>query len=148
MRSAEILGVITIGFPFCAFKVLTGKTALERLPMPWGAFVGGFLLALGMLDLVINVTDLVFLIFKGKRIASTCTLTLAAGVFRRGWKELGTSLDVMLSFTLVAIMVGGGFFRDFDKATLVLWDVSVVFNVLGAGLNRLVGSLGNLRQAE
>ena len=146
MRSAEILGVVTVGFPFCAFKVLTGKAAFERLPAPWGPIVGGFLLALGALDLVINVVDLVFLVFRGKRIASTCTLTLAAGVIRRRWKELGTSLDVMLSFTLVAIMVGGGFFQDFDKASLAIWDVSVVFNVLGAGLNRLAGSLGNLRQ--
>lgn len=147
MRSTEILGVVTVGFPFCAFKVLTGKAAFERLPAPWGAVVGGSLLTLGALDLVINVVDLVFLAFRGNRIASTCTLTLAASLFRHGWKELGTSLDVMLSFTLVAIMVGGGFFRGFDRASLALWDVSVVFNVLGAGLNRIVGSLGNLRQS-
>ena len=51
----------------------------------------------------------------------------------------------MLSFTLVAAMIGLGLLMRLRPADLGIWNVSVVFNVLGAGLGRLAETVIGLR---
>ena len=61
------------------------------------------------------------------------------------WQDLGNSLDVLLSFTLVAFMIGGGAIKSIPEDQLAVWNLSVVLNVFGAGYSRLAGSIKNLK---
>jgi hypothetical protein len=61
------------------------------------------------------------------------------------WQELGNSVDVLLSFVIVAFMLGGGFLKLLKPAQLMLWNISVILNVLGAGSMRLSQSLANMK---
>ncbi len=137
-----MLEVLTVGFPFCAFKVLTG---LIFLSMPFGAAPGFLLVALGTVDAALNLINLgAFVGGREERVVSACVLHRVTRAIRpndRAWDELGLSIDTMLSFALVAIVIGGSLLVHLAKPALSVWSVSVVLNVLGAGLGRLTESL-------
>lgn len=137
MQSLEI---ITIGLPFCAFKILTGLYFRQYL-----------LVALGSLDLLINLVNLITIIFLKRRIFDACFLSFLVRFIKRPsldmksrWQDLGNSIDVLLSFSLVAYVIGGGFISMLPSDHLFIWNLSVILNVFGAGSSRITTSIKNL----
>ena len=137
----NFLEILTIGLPFCAFKIVSGL------------FLNQFwLTALGIIDLGINLTNLVFLLISKRRIFDACLLSFITRLIKKPsqtlkakWQDLGNSVDVLLSFTLVAYMIGGGFIKDLPINYLSIWNISVILNVFGAGFGRLEISIRNLK---
>jgi hypothetical protein len=121
----------TIGFPFCVFKIVSGIALLQ---LEYRA-AGWALIVLGALDVVVNLFNAVAVVFFGTRLLPVCLLDL---LFGRKRKDLGPAIDVMLSFSLVAAMIGTGHIRTLPPHSLQAWNVAVVCNVLGAGALRLV----------
>jgi hypothetical protein len=126
--SAEI---VTVGIPFCAFKLLTGLLLLESV-----APVGYALLVLGAIDLVLNTVNLVALVVAQRRVSAVCLAELA---FRKS--DLGLAVDVFVSFGLVALVIGAGLLPHAPAWALPLWNLAVVLNVLGAGVGRLLAAV-------
>jgi hypothetical protein len=137
----ELLEVLTIGLPFCGFKVLAG--------LSFGGRAGTLLVALGLVDAGINAANLVGLVLSRRRPFASCSLAMAAGSLRGGgplakWRDLGASLDVLLAFVLVALMIGLGRLGGLTGPQLTAWNTCVILNVLGAGLGRFGASLKDL----
>lgn len=141
----QILEVLTVGFPFCVFKILAGVRALERFPNWW--LPAGALIALGALDLLLNLVNLAGLVFYKRRLCDACVFAMAARLFKPSespdwtWQDLGNSLDVLLAMSIVAVMIGTRAFSSFPPAQLALWNACVILDVLGAGLSRFGSSL-------
>jgi hypothetical protein len=138
MQSLEIL---TIGLPFCAFKIVTGLF-----------FHQYWLVALGALDLFINAINFLALVFLKRRVLDACSLSFLVRLIKKPvigmkpkWQDLGNSIDVLLSFSLVAIVIGGGFIKQLPADHLSLWNLAVILNVFGAGSSRLTASIKNLK---
>jgi hypothetical protein len=138
---APLFEIITVGFPFCAFKILAGLALGQVWLTFWGA-----------LDLVINTANLLALLVSRHRATDACVLSLVVRALKKPtsnekpvWQELGNSVDVLLSFVIVAFMLGGGFLKLLKPAQLMLWNISVILNVLGAGSMRLSQSLANMK---
>ena len=131
--------VVTVGLPFCVFKLLTGLVALETT----GAKpLGMALLALGTCDAVVNAVNLLSLAFRGRRAMGICVLDVAWHSRGGGRPEdLGIALDVFLSFALVAVAIGAGWLGRLRPWALTSWNVAVILNVLGAGIGRLLTAL-------
>lgn len=132
LRNPSLLGcieVLTVGLPFCIFKVLAGLLA-----GPWGYP----LLALGACDLALNGANLISLVFLKRRVVPICTLELLFGRTQRqeeeARREMTAALDVALSFLIVAVVIGGNFLKRFPPLGMQLWSAAVVLNVLGAGM--------------
>lgn len=137
--------IVTVGAPFCAFKLLTGKLLLAS--SAWWWCVGAALVALGVIDVALNAVNLVALALGRERPVAVCTLAGAVGALRRenpGFSELGTSIDVLLSFTLVASMVWTGAIGSLGADLARAWAACTVLNVLGAGLGRVARALDTL----
>jgi hypothetical protein len=134
LPSAE---VVTVGLPFCVFKLLTGLILIGTALAPLG--VG--LIALGAIDLVLNGLNLATLLTAHRRVSGVCLADVLLG---RGAaeRELALALDMFLSFALVAAVVGFGLLLRLPAWALTLWNLAVVLNVLGAGIGRLVAALG------
>ncbi len=133
LPAAEIL---TVGIPFCVFKLLTGVIAVRSASL---APIGYALLALGSVDLLLNVANLLSLLVTHKRIGAVC---LSDVLLRRfGDSELGLAVDVFISFGLVAIVIGFGLLLRVPTWALPIWNLAVVLNVLGAGVGRLFVAL-------
>ena len=137
----NFIEIVTIGLPFCAFKIVTGLF----LNQDW-------LMALGIIDLGINLTNLIALPILKIRLFDSCLLSFLTRLLKKPtllakakWQDLGNSLDVLLSFSLVAYMIGVGFIKDLPKDYLSLWNISVILNVFGAGFSRLEISIRNLK---
>lgn len=138
----SFLEILTIGLPFCAFKIITG--------LYFGQY---WLVVLGVVDLAFNIINLFSLPLLGKRIVAVCFLSFLIHTIKKPnaenkskWQDLGSAIDVLLSFSLVAYVVGGSFIKFFPAVHVNLWNISVVLNVLGAGYGRLAGSIKNLKQ--
>ena len=138
----QFIEILTIGLPFCAFKIITGLL-----------FRFHWLTILGMMDLVINVTNLISLVIAKKRFTDACLLSLFIRKIKRPsidtkplWQDLGNSLDVLLSFSIVAIMIAGNHLKEIPTEHMLLWNISVILNVFGAGLSRVKDSLHKLKK--
>lgn len=136
----NILEIITIGLPFCAFKCLTGLYYRQY-----------WLVALGIIDLTINLINLLSVIFRKKRALDTCLLSFLIHLIKKPathvklqWQDFGNSVDVLLSFGLVALVIASGAIAQLPADHLRLWNLAVILNVLGAGSSRITSSLKNL----
>jgi hypothetical protein len=135
------LEIITTGLPFCAFKIVTGLY-----------FNQYWLTIIGVIDLFINVSNLFSILVLKKRLFDTCFLSFIVRTIKKPnleakllWQDLGNSLDVLISFSLVALMIGGGFIAKIPPDQLCIWNLSVILNVFGAGYGRLTASIHNLK---
>lgn len=134
------LEVLTVGFPFCGFKALAGALALASAH-PAVRALGAALTALGAADAAINAANLAALAFRRRRAMAACALSAALPARLR---DVGDSLDTVLAFTLVAVVIGGGLLPGLTPREMLAWNACVVLNVLGAGLLRLGASLRGL----
>lgn len=134
--------IIVVGLPFCAFKVLTGLALFTTV-----APVSYLLWLIAGVDILCNSANLLSLALRGRRLLPVC---LGDALWRwlarqRGWlgrsEDVGVALDVFLSFALVALVIGCGLLARLPGWGLSTWNLSVIFNVLGAGTSRLLGSL-------
>ena len=144
-RGLALLEILTVGLPFCAFKVLFGGF-LVRIGGALAIGVGTVLAVLGAIDAVLNTINLASWLARRRRAAPICSLSWLVHRARPGAPEtradaLGTALDVLLAFALVAAAVGGGLLPRFDPTALSIWNVAVVVNVLGAGVLRVAAAL-------
>lgn len=137
---ATIFEIITIGIPFCIFKIILAREI-------------GFspLLVLGVTDLAINLINLLSVLGRGHRVLKSCSIALIANFIKRKqvdqineWHDLGNALDVFLSFVIVAYVIGSGLIGMLDSSSLQVWNVAVILNVLGAGYARLLSSYRKL----
>lgn len=156
-NSHLLLAELTIGFPFIGYKLMAAlllKSAGEQ-----GAFGGitvseilsAFLLVLAIVDLAFNLINLMALVFIGHRLGPVCFLSWVCRhtPLKRRYNDIGEALDTMLSFSIVAVVVGVNLFpnliamspADGPKVYFILWNTCTVANVLGAGIARLQASL-------
>jgi hypothetical protein len=151
-KGVELLEVLTVGLPFCGFKILTGLSLAASASAAVRPAAAA-LVALGTVDAVLNVVNLAGLSLAGRRATDACLFALATRPLRRpprppaAWADFGSSLDVLLSFALVALMIGGGRLAGMRADRLAVWNACVILNVLGAGLGRFGASLRDLTRA-
>ncbi|HNZ02988.1 MAG TPA: hypothetical protein PKK50_02480 [Myxococcota bacterium] len=148
----DLLEVITVGLPFCVFKLVTGKLLLFDIGLP---VTGGILLVLGFMDLIINLVNVGFLIAKHRRGAGICTMTFLVGLFegRAGrpsarLTEVAAALDVILSFILVVVMINAGLLAGLPRTEILMWNIAVSFNVIGAGYAQLSRAIRKLNDGD
>lgn len=136
-----LFDIISIGIPFCVFKLAAGFYYQQK-----------WLILLGSIDLLINLVNFIILLVKKEKKFETCLFAFISRKILRGkkkpqslWQDLGESCDVALSFVIVAFVIGSGDISHFPSDILKLWNWAVVLNVLGAGSARLAHSIKNLR---
>jgi hypothetical protein len=141
----QLLEVLTVGFPFCVFKILTG--------IYMGGAFGTLFIFLGVVDFLINAINFSSLAVIKRKITESCLLSIVTArlgynkASREQMHDFGNSLDMFFAFLLVAYMVGFSKLGNLSPEQLSIWNISVVLNVLGAGLSRLTVTLDNLKRS-
>jgi hypothetical protein len=143
-RLLELVEIVTIGLPFCAFKLIVGLHLVATLtPAGW------LLVALGLLDVGFNLVNLLTVAAQGRRrlpVCATQAAMLLTGDTARA-RDVGSALDTLLSFTLVATMIAASRLALLAPSELASWNLAVILNVLGAGVLRLFNALGQAPRA-
>ncbi len=139
-----ILSILTIGFPFVGYKVLGGIVISRLYHDSWIADVLALLFIVwGVIDFLLNAVSLHAVSCRGNLHYPVCLLSVVSKkhpVLSK-WRDSGEALDIMLSFMIVAVVVGQNLFVFMDGAQIKLWNVCTVVNVLGAGIARLGASI-------
>lgn len=141
---ATTFEILTVGLPFCAFKIIAGLGLRQHWLTGWG-----------LLDLAINAINLLAFMILRRRLFDACLLSFLVRLVKKPdrdvrsyWQDLGNAIDVGLSFAIVAFMLGGGFLSLLEPLQLKIWNISVILNVLGAGSFRLSASIASLRRHD
>ena len=136
-----IFEIMTVGITFSIFKFIFG----QFLTTQNYTLLGNIISIWGVLDFIINFLNLFFIFILKKRLLRTCLLNyLVTPIFyffplvHHGAKDFGDAIDVMLSFIIVSIMVGGGYLNILSRNQQIIWSCCVILNVLSAGINRLL----------
>ena len=139
-RALTLVEILTVGLPFCIFKLACGVLLLGVARFAW---VGALLLGWGLADAIWNVANAITVGLLGRRGLSVCVLQVFTRAARPSARSanLGTALDMMLSFVLVAVVIGTGALSRLPTTWLTAWNIAVVLNVLGAGALRLADAL-------
>ena len=136
----QVLAVLTIGFPFVGYKILCGVVIHRLYEHPAADVLALMFIVWGLLDLFLNAMSLHAICCHGHTRYPYCLLALLARrqAFLSKWGgDAGDALDMLLSFSIVAWVVGQGLFGYMDGSQLKIWNICTVVNVLGAGISRL-----------
>lgn len=148
-----LLAELTIGFPFIGYKFAAAMLLFTASESPLMRALGCAFLALAIADFAFNTINLAALTFLGHRVVPVCLLSWLIGLspLRHRFSDLGEALDVMLSFGIVALVVGINLFPALlaiSPVCFYVWNACTVTNVLGAGIARLSTSLSSAKSVS
>ncbi len=139
-----VLSILTIGFPFVGYKVFGGIIVSHMYDGALIANVAAIVFIVwGLIDLALNAAGLYTVCCLGEVRYPICVLSWLSRKNRVlcRWNDFGEAVDTLLSFSIVALVVGKNLFVFLDGAQIKLWNICTVVNVLGAGVARLGASL-------
>ena len=134
---------LTIGIPFCIFKLLFGITAF-RLGNSQNAgllFFGGLIVIWATADLFMNASRSLLDLAGKKASFEFCTLAQLGRIFNRPLVFL--ALDTLITFCIICAMLWFGWITLLDPAELVLWYTATTLNLVSLSLVILYNEIRN-----
>jgi hypothetical protein len=125
---------LTIGVPFCIFKLLFGIQLIRA-----GAWQSSILVAFGWLviawasvDLIMNLSRVFFDLSDRDSPMEYCTIA-QAGKFL-GTPRLFLAIDTFLSFSIICIALWSGWIRYLSTIESYLWYAATTLNLISISL--------------
>lgn len=122
---------LTIGIPFCLFKLLFGITAVREVTFPHH----GVLAAFGWLvilwagtDLVMNAGRALFDLLGRPALFEYCTIAQVGAYFRMPLVFL--ALDTLISFVIICAMLWSGWITLLSPWEGYLWYAATTMNLI------------------
>ncbi len=136
----NMMSIVTIGFPFAAYKFLAGDICMNMSGGdPIGIILFHFFAIWAIIDFIFNFHAMMTILITGSNPGPVCLLAMLAKKFRAtaDMKGIGEAFDLFLSFSIVAWLVGFGLLPKLSEGYVYVWNISTAVNVLGAGTARL-----------
>ena len=128
---------LTIGFPFCIFKVLCGRIAFDS-----GHIIVGALLCLwGAVDFILNLTRLTQGFIGVKKKIEFCLLALIGKIFNHG--PLFLAVDTFLAFSIICLVLWTGWITKLTAMELKFWLAATSINLLSVGIIQISYAYSN-----
>jgi len=121
---------LTIGIPFCIFKLLFGITTV-RIGMgtsPLLVWVGWCVIAWAAADLLMNVGRSLLDIFRRPALFEYCTIAQAGSIVGRPLVFL--AVDTLLSFAIICFMLWSGWITELSTGEGYLWYAATTMNLI------------------
>ena len=132
---------LTIGIPFCIFKILFGISALRHLTQG-----GGVLAALAVVitvwafaDLLMNSGRSLFDFFHRNAPFEFCTIAQVGRIFQVPLVFL--ALDTLLTFAIICAMLWTGWIATLTPAESWLWYGATTMNLISLSLVSLYNEI-------
>jgi hypothetical protein len=125
---------LTIGIPFCTYKLLLGTTAVRigsagNVPL---TYFGWLIIGWAGLDLVMNLSRVVFDLSGRPARFECCTIAQLGRFFRAPMAFL--AIDTLLSFAIICFMLWSGWIGMLTPAGTVLWYAATTLNLISLSL--------------
>jgi hypothetical protein len=122
---------LTIGVPFCIFKLLFGQLALrigEQVPSAYLPAFGWLVMAWAMADLLMNLARVLFYIAGRTAPIEYCTIAQAGRIFRR--PRLFLAIDTLISFSIICFVLWSGWIVRLSQEESYLWYAASTLNLI------------------
>jgi hypothetical protein len=129
---------LTIGIPFCIYKLLFGMTAL-RTGTPGFVMLGAVVIAWACLDLLMNTGRSVFDLSGRPAPFEYCSIAQIGRFVHRPLVFLG--IDTLLSFVIICLMLWSGWITRLSPGESALWYGATTLNLISLSLVSLYNEI-------
>jgi hypothetical protein len=133
---------LTIGFPFCIFKVLCGRVAFDS----GHSIIGGLLCLWGAVDFLFNLVRLIQGFMGVKRKIQFCLLAVIGGIFNHA--PLFLAIDTLLAFSIICLVLWTGWIQKLTSLELKFWLAATTINLLSVGVVQIGFAFKNREDRE
>jgi hypothetical protein len=121
--------VLTIGVPFCIFKLLFGLLAL-RAGVPYASLsaLGWLVIAWALADLLMNLVRVIFHIIGRAAPIEYCTIAQAGRLFKR--PMLFLAIDTLITFSIICFVLWSGWIVRLSLLESYLWYAATTLNLI------------------
>lgn len=132
---------LTIGLPFCVYKILFGITAV-RFASPDDLIPGIFgilVLVWAMTDLLMNVGRVALDLIGREAPFDYCSIAQIGRIVKRPMVFL--AIDTLLTFTIICFMLWSGRIGTLTPAESALWAFATTLNLISLSLVSLYNEI-------
>jgi len=131
---------LTIGIPFCAFKILFGLTATRAGTASLTVF-GSLVVAWAITDLLMNAGRSVLDLAGRPAPFEYCTIAQVGRVLGRPLVFL--AIDTLLTFTIICVMLWSGWITLLSRGESYLWYGATTLNLISLSIVSLHNEIRN-----
>jgi hypothetical protein len=127
--STPTFQALTIGVPFCVFKLLFGLLALRTgaASASLSAF-GWLVVAWALADLLMNLARVFFHLAGRAAPIEYCTIAQAGRLFKR--PRLFLAIDTLISFSIICFVLWSGWIVRLSLQESYLWYAATTLNLI------------------
>ncbi|MCX6676963.1 MAG: hypothetical protein NTU95_03340 [Methanothrix sp.] len=120
---------LTIGVPFCVFKLLFGLLALRAgLPSAFLSIFGWLVIAWAWADLLMNLARVIYHLAGRAAPIEYCTIAQAGRLFKR--PRLFLAIDTLISFSIICFVLWSGWIVRLSLEESYLWYAATTLNLI------------------
>jgi hypothetical protein len=130
-----IFQALTIGVPFCIFKLLLGTLCLRigtEQQFDLLVFFGWAIIAWASADLAMNLARVFFHLAGRESPVEYCTIAQAGRLFKR--PRLFLAMDTFVSFFIICFALWSGWITRLQPAESYLWYGATTLNLISLSL--------------
>jgi hypothetical protein len=132
---------LTIGIPFCLFKLLFGMMAIRENPadIPYVPVVGWLIIIWALADLLMNIgRSLLDLIHRQAKF-EYCTIAQIGRIFGR--PSVFLAIDTLITFSIICTMLWTGWITQLSPVESYLWYAATTMNLISLSLVSLFNEI-------
>lgn len=129
---------LTIGIPFCAFKLVFGLSALRAGTDVLAAF-GWIVMAWACADLAMNIGRSVYDLAGRTAPFEYCTIAQVGRMLGRPMVFL--ALDTLLSFAIICLMLWSGWIARLPEVETFVWYAATTLNLISLSVVSLYNEI-------
>ena len=120
---------LTIGVPFCIFKLLFGMLALRSGSNAASFFVLGWMvIAWALADLLMNLVRVFFHLTGRAALIEYCTIAQAGRLLKR--PKLFLAIDTLITFSIICFVLWSGWIVNLSREESYLWYAATTLNLI------------------
>lgn len=137
---------LTIGIPFCIFKLLFGTVAIRigSPSFPFLAAAGWLIIVWAGTDLLLNAGRAVLDLFSRESPIEYCTIAQIGRFF--GMPAVFLALDTVIAFTIICLMLWSGWITRLTLPEAYLWYTATTLNLISLSLVSLYAETRRKRE--
>ncbi|MDD5344572.1 MAG: hypothetical protein PHW12_09150 [Smithella sp.] len=124
---------LTIGVPFCIFKLIFGLLALRAGASSVILSVFAWLvIAWALTDLIMNLARVYFHLSGREAPIEYCTIAQAGRLFKR--PGLFLAIDTLLSFSIICFVLWSGWITQLSRQEAYFWYAATTLNLISVSV--------------
>lgn len=124
---------LTIGVPFCVFKLIFGLLALRAAASSFVlCLIAGLIIAWALADLIMNLVRIFFHLSGRVAPVEYCTIAQAGRLFKR--PGLFLAIDTLFSFSIICFVLWSGWITQLSPQETYFWYAATTLNLISVSV--------------